>query len=236
MRDLPGTSRHGITPYDLRWPDTPEFTRVAAAYASEAIDRMLDVAWRGYELFTNDFLSHINIQQADAELERSITQSLEPCIRDCLSGDEPYDVQHGPYEYATRSPAPAQSPQYDIAFYLKTNQRVMWPLEAKVIRCPAMVALYVAEINNNYISGRYAPFSSSAAMIGYLLSGEPSEVRTNIEQRLGAKLHPHPKFYHERNHHISNHTRHLTDPSRASGAFQCHHLIMAMTVGPTKHD
>jgi len=220
------SSKRGITPYDLRWPDTPEFTRVAAVFATDAIDNMLRSVWGGYAIFSNKFLSSIDISQADEELERSITQSLEPCIRDCLSGDESYDVLHGPYEFATRSPAPAQPPEYDIAFYLKANMRVMWPLEAKIMRTPANVSPYVKDINNEFLTGRYAPFSKSAGMLGYLLSGKVSEVPAKIEKKLETNLNPHEKFHPEYPHHVSIHHRSLSNPSWISGEFQCHHMIM----------
>ena len=148
-----------------------------------------------------------------------------------MSGDEIYDVQHGRYEPETRAPAPAQPPEYDIAFFLKSNGRIMWPLEAKVMRSPANVAPYVKDITEEFLTGRYAPFSRSAAMLAYLLSGETTEVFPNIEKRLGAKLHPHPALHPEYAHQISNHRRVLPRPEWASGDFQCHHLIMRMTSG-----
>lgn len=156
MRDLDDQNK-GKTPYNLRWPETPEFSQVASKYAANAIDIMLEKVWRGYERLVDEFLSTIDIKLADEELERTITQTLQPHIRDCMSGDETYDVQHGRYEPETRAPAPAQPPEYDIAFFLKSNGRIMWPLEAKVMRSPANVAPYVKDIRNEFLTGRYAP-------------------------------------------------------------------------------
>lgn len=229
MRDLGGGNR-GVTPYNLRWPVTPEFTQVASKFSRNAINHMLESVWQGYTSLKKEFISKIDISLADEELERTITQALQPHIRNCLSGDESYDVQHGSYEPETRTPAPAQPPEYDIAFFLKTNGRIMWPLEAKIMRSPACVAPYVKDINDEFLTGRYAPFSRSAAMLGYLLSGSASDVPPNIEKRLRTTLHPHLTLYPRYNHHISNHSRHLLDPSWASGDFQCHHLIMPLYV------
>ena len=229
MRDL-GRRKLGATPYDLRWPDTQEFTQVATKLAPNAINNMLDAVWQGYSSFKDEFLNCIDISKADEELERTITQTLQRHIRNGLSGDESYDVQHGTYEPETRSPPPAQPPEYDIAFILKSNARIMWPLEAKIMRSPANVAPYVNDINNEFLTGRYAPFSHSAAMLGYLLSGNAEEAPPHIEKRLEATLKPHPVFHPHHSHHISNHQRNLSDKSWASGAFTCHHMIMPLNV------
>ncbi len=229
MRDLGGRNR-GNTPYNLRWPDTPEFTQAASKFATHAIDHMLEKVWQGYQQFTDDFLSYIDISLADEELERTITQTLEPHIRSCLSGDEVYDVQHGTYEPETRAAAPAQPPEYDMAFILKANRRIMWPFEAKIMRSPANVAPYVKDINEEFLTGRYAPFSRSAAMLGYLLSGRASDAPTHIQNRLGTKLDPHPTLYPRYSHHISKHHRILPNKSWASGKSQCHHMILPLNI------
>lgn len=235
MRDLDGKNK-GKTPYNLRWPKTPEFSQVASKYAANAIDLMLEKVWQGYQLLVDDFLSRIDITLADEELERTITQTLEPHVRDCLSGDETYDVQHGRFEPETRAPAPAQPPEYDIAFFLKSNGRIMWPLEAKVMRSPASVAPYVNDIKNEFLTGRYAPFSCSAAMLGYLLTGNASDTPGNIGKRLGATLHPHPTLHPRYEHQISGHYRSLSNAAWASGGFECHHLIMPMNVAVKAKD
>lgn len=229
MRDL-GNSARGNTPFHLRWPDTPEFTQVVSSMAGKAVDHMLEVVWLGYLDFVNEFLKQIDISLADEELERTVTQALEPHIRRRLTGDEAYDVQHGCYEYETRAAAPAQPPEYDIAFFLKNNSRIMWPLEAKILRTPANVAPYVKDINDEFLTGRYAPFSRSAAMLGYLISGEGENVPSNIKSRLGCDLSPHSIFYPEHIHYISDHQRTFANKTWASGDFQCHHLIMPLKV------
>lgn len=228
---MQGGFRRGTTPYDLRWPATREFTQIISTFSSSAVEQMLGVVWKGYQKLEVSFLSKIDVSLADEELERSITQVLEPSIRDCLSGDEAYDIQHGPYEYATRARAPAQPPQYDIAFVVKTNRKVMWPLEAKVLKTPKNVSAYIKDIKNEYLTGRYAPYTSSAAMIGYLLRGDISKVPEHIEHSLGVKLEPHTSFSPTFSHHFSHHVRTFSDPDLTSGAFQCHHLIMPMWSG-----
>ncbi len=227
MRDF-GGRKLGATLYNLRWPETPEFTQAASKLAHNAENCMLEAVWRGYSSFKDELLSYIDISSADDELERSITQILEPHVRDCLTGYETFYLQHETYETETRLNSPAQSPAYDLAFILKSNKRIMWPLEAKIMRSPTNVAPYVKDINNEFLTGRYAPFSRSAAMLGYLLSGKAEDVPQHIEKRLGCTLQPHRVFHPQHNHHISSHQRNLPDKSWASGAFTCHHMIMPM--------
>lgn len=227
MRDFEGR-KPGTTPYSLRWPDTPEFTQVLLKMSANALDKMLETIWLGYSSLKEDFLDQIDISKADEELERTISQTLERHIRKHLSGYESYDVQHGTYEPETRSPAPAQPKEYDIAFILNSNARIMWPLEAKIMRTPANVVPYVKDINNEFLTGRYAPFSRSAAMLGYLLSGAPENTTGNIEQGLDATLIPHPAFHPRFTHHTSQHQRNLGNETWASGQFTCHHMIMPL--------
>ena len=183
--------------------------------------------WEGYEdLFTNVILS-VDITQADDELERAITQILEPRIRQRLSGDEPWDVQHGSYEYATRKPSPAQPPQYDIAFVLRRNPRIMWPLEAKVLRNDRAIGPYVRDVRREFLTGRYAPHVNGGAMLGYLLRGCPEAVFRGISDHLACRLRPLRKFDPAR-HRVSVHHREIQNPDFLSGPFRCHHLVMKM--------
>jgi hypothetical protein len=191
---------------------------------------MLTAVWCAYDTLVVEVLATIDITKADAELERAITQLLEPRVRRQLSGDEPYYVQHGPYKYATRRPAPAQSPQYDLAFVLHQNPRIIWPLEAKLLRSDGTVVAYVQDLHNEFLTGRYAPYASSSAMLGYLLHGSPEKVLDNIEAAIACRLQPHPAFS-TRHHRISAHFRNLTQRNFVSGLFQYHHLILEMAYG-----
>ncbi|MHC5833845.1 MAG: hypothetical protein ACYT04_000000102060, partial [Nostoc sp.] len=89
--------------------------------------------------------------------------------------DEPFDVQHEVYEFESRQSAKAQPPQYDIAFILRANDTIIWPLEAKVLISDGAVAEYIKEINGNFLTCRYAPFSSEGGMLGYLFFGDTSK-------------------------------------------------------------
>ncbi|HEX8181159.1 MAG TPA: hypothetical protein VF525_16560 [Pyrinomonadaceae bacterium] len=188
---------------------------------------LLGQVWQAYDLFRAEVLSGINASKAEDDLERDITMSLERRIRRVMTGDEPYIVQHGPYEEESRKPSPAQPPQYDIAFVMNADERVMWPLEAKVLKSDsqAAVAAYAADINNEYLTCRYAPFSSEGAMLGYLMSGDENVAFKSIEARVPCTLTHHP-YYLTRQHKTSSHVRKVPSGKSYSCDFRCHHLLM----------
>ena len=210
---------------ELRWPVSQEFFSAANQWKKDASAILLSFVWKGYDSLSNDILSKINNTQAEDQVERSITQYLTPRIRDAMTGYEPFYVEQGVNEFETREPSPAQPPLYDIAFVLRQNERVMWPLEAKVLKTDGSVNEYVQEIRNNFLTCRYAPFSSQGAMLGYLLSGEPSIALTNIAEKTPCPLKKSPAFP-KRNHMISKHVRLVPHGKPYPANFLCHHLIM----------
>ena len=87
---------------------------------------MLGFVWQAYDSMI------ANMPYVEGrDLERSITQLLERRIQEVMTGDEPYYVQHGPYEHETMAQPPAQPPSYDLAFVLRAEERIMWPLEGQ---------------------------------------------------------------------------------------------------------
>jgi hypothetical protein len=189
----------------------------------------LEIVWKGYDCFCAETLSQIDYSKDDDDLERDITQLLEPNIHEVMSGYEPFYVQHGPYEYVTRLGGSAQPPQYDIAFKLRCNPRVMWPLEAKVLKTSGSVAAYINEIKSNFMTCRYSPFSDEAAMLGYLLSGDSNTVFSNIADRGGWKLSTHAHFL-DRDHRTSDHKRKIPEGKSYPIKFRCHHLVLQLRI------
>lgn len=161
------------------------------------------------------------------DLERSLTQLLEPHIHQVITGDEPFCVQHGPYERETKVAAPAQPPQYDIAFVLFADKRIMWPLEAKVLKndCRRDLKTYVADVKKQYLACRYAPFFSEAAMLGYLLAGSPKAVFGHIAAGVPCAFESQERFG-QRPHRVSRHTRKVPTGKRYPRGFTCHHLLL----------
>ena len=70
--------RKGLTIPELRWPSTPEFSLLADAWNKDASIILLEYVWQAYDLLQKEILTLIDCDGADEELERSITQLLEP--------------------------------------------------------------------------------------------------------------------------------------------------------------
>jgi hypothetical protein len=205
--------------------NTDDFVKLAKQWDTDAINILIKFVWEGYDLLTQEVLSQIDSDRNEEQLERSITQSLESRIRRGMTGYEPFEVQHEVYENESRQSAQAQPPQYDIAFKLLANEIIIWPLEAKVLKSDGAIAEYVKEINKNFITCRYAPFSSEGGMLGYLLAGVASKAYSNIAAKVPCTLSHHPDFP-TRNHKTSNHKRIVPSEKSYPVDFCCHHLLL----------
>jgi hypothetical protein len=213
---------------EARCPIPADFADVFYKWRQDAADVFLDLVWRAYDSLAKEYAS-VDLRDATENIERSITQQLEPRIRHEMSTEEPFDVQHGPYEEETRHSAKAQPPQYDIGFTLRAYPRFIWPLEAKVLKTPETITKYINEVATQFLKCRYSPFSSEAAMVGYLLSGLPSNALLAIESELTARVRctfeVHPRF-HQRPHKLSRHIRRMPRGKKYFSKFVCHHLIL----------
>ena len=158
----------GRTIGELRWPSTPEFSELAKRWEKNYSTMLLRFVWKGYDLLYHEDLSVIDVQQAEEELERSVTQYLAPRIREVMSGDEPFYMEHAFYEEETRAPAPAQPPQYDLAFVLHENCRIAWPLEAKVLKTDGSVSLYIKDVKEQFLT---RSFPKNLSYIGSMSCG-----------------------------------------------------------------
>jgi hypothetical protein len=198
----------------------PSFIGLAGDWCGDQSAILLGFVWSAYDQLKQD-TSMIN----NRDLERSITQLLEARVHRAMSGDEPFYVQHGPYERETMMPAPAQPPQYDMAFVLNVDERIMWPLEAKVLETALAVSDYVDEVRIQFLTCRYAPFSGEGAMLGYLLAGTTTAAFKCIEAKLSSTLEGHPKFS-TRPHKVSRHRRMVPAHKLYPADFLCHHLLL----------
>lgn len=201
-------------------PD-PAFVALARAWMQVPADALLALVWTAYD----DMQVRPPVINT-RDLERSITQRLEARINDAMSGDEPFRVQHGSYEHETMAPPPAQPPQYDIAFVLRSDERLMWPMEAKVLEAAGRVADYLEDVNDQFLTCRYAPFSGSAAMLGYLLSGSASDAFDGIGKKLGCTLSSVSGSSSARPHRMSQHVRAVPAGKCYPKDFTCHHLML----------
>lgn len=198
----------------------PDFLRLSSAWCKDQSEIMLGFIWRGYDQMQSD-----KPVVDGRDLERSITQLLAPRIDRAMSGDEPFDVQHGPFERETMQPPPAQPPQYDIAFTLREEERIMWPMEAKILETSGAVSEYIKDIHEQFLTCRYAPFTGEGAMLGYLLSGTADDTFQNIAKKTPCKLEDHPAFS-SRSQKLSRHTRNVPSGKTYPSKFRCHHLML----------
>lgn len=200
-------------------PD-PSFIALACSWMQNPAHWLLGFVWTAYD----EMLMHQpHIDTRD--IERSITQLLEPRIQGSMNGYEPFYVQHAPSERETMMAPPAQPPTYDLAFVLRADERIMWPLEAKVLKTPRTLAKYERDIRKEYLTCRYAPFSNSGAMLGYLISGSATDALDNIAKKLNCTLHAVAEFP-ARPHRLSNHRRTVPTGKSYPDNFCCHHLIL----------
>jgi hypothetical protein len=202
-------------------------------WSSRQANQFLDLVWKGIDLFMKDF-PPIDFTKDVEQVERDITQLLEPRIRRNMSGDEPFYVQHESWEMETRKPAPAMPPSYDIAFVMN-NERLKFPIEAKVLPTDGEVSKYISDVKDAFLTCYYAPFSYEGAMLAYLLSGTTQKAFQNIEKSLNSKnstkikLNRHPKFP-SRPHKFSEHDRQVPQGKERNypTRFRCHHLIFEL--------
>lgn len=196
------------------------FLDLASGWCRDGSAILLGFVWKAYDQMKRD-----NPPVDFRDLERSLTQLFEVRIRREMSGDEPFYIQHGPYERETMKRPPAQPPQYDLAFVLNADERIMWPLEAKVLENARAVSEYVSDLKEQFLACRHGPFCSEGAMLGYLLAGTPVEAFTSIEAKMPCTLAQHPEFQ-SRAHRTSRHRRQVPTGKKYPADFFCHHLIL----------
>jgi hypothetical protein len=208
-------------------PAQIEFKQIARKWRSDASTIMLGWVWAGYDLLVAEILSKVDWNMAKDDLEREITELLVRRIRRCMAPITFCDIQHEPKERETRKPAPAQPPEYDLAFVLYANERTMWPMEAKILKTDQQVSAYVEDVKNEFLTCRYAPFSDEGAMLGYMLSGHPDRAFLKISQALSVKLTGHRDFP-DRDHRVSSHLRKAPKNKPYPTIFCIHHLMMPL--------
>jgi hypothetical protein len=220
------SAKKGLTIVEAAYP-SKDLLAVAERWVADSSNVMLDAIWNACGQFRAEVLDGVDLNAAPNDLERSITQLLEPRIRRALSGDEPFYPQHGVHEWETRQPPPAQPPLYDIAFILTANPRIMWPIEAKVLKTERAVAPYVRGLRDEFLTCRYAPFSSEGVMLGYLITGDARVAFENIAEQTPCNITvvavPAP-----RQQAMSEHHRIIPAGKQYAVAFRCHHLIMLL--------
>jgi hypothetical protein len=201
-------------------PVDPSFVAQLGNWLARPDKTLLSLVWAAYERLMVD-----RPAVDGRDLERSITQLLEPRIRDFMTGYEPFYVQHGTFERETMALPPAQPPEYDLAFVWRADERVIWPLEAKVLETPGGLAEYDRDLNHDFLTCRYAPFTASGAMIAYLLKGTADEALGRIAEKIGTPLDE-LSDGDDRPQRISRHVRTVPVGKAYPANFDCYHLVL----------
>ena len=216
-----------------RWPDTPVFQSVAKQWCEDRSRLLMKLVWNSYDLLMVK-LGDVRLDADDEAKERSINALLCLCIDECKTGYEPFGVVHEPPELEKRKSDPARPPQPDISFTLYAYPRTMWPMEGKLLSTDGNVSKYIREIKDNFLTWRYAPFSTEGAMLGYLMSGTASVAFSTISDRLRCQFTHHPSFPN-RDHKLSRHSRDNLPHTDYPRDFLCHHLVMHVGDEPDNH-
>lgn len=210
------------TASELAWPIDIDSRRKAQEWAGRGTMQVLDWTWRAFDSMRNSALSRIDLSQPLEQLERDLTSHHFLEIQHLwaleTNGFSTFCPHHEWPEMASRSPAPAKPPAYDIAFVCADNPRVAWPIEAKVVATTGRLASYLAD-TAKFIEGKAAPYAGDGAQIAYILTGLATDFFAKLSQRLALELQPVPEFPN-RSHCSSRHAR-VSAPS-----LRLHHMAM----------
>jgi hypothetical protein len=214
-----------LTYLERRWPDSPLFQEVVCRWCQDQSRLLLDLVWRGYDRLLSQDLEKVPFSGDEEAKEESLNFLLAIRIDQCKSGDEPFSVVHQPPEQTKRKRGRGRSPQPDIGFTLYDYPRTVWPLEGKVLSHEKDLDPYLKEIKDNFLTSRYATFSSEGGMLGYLMHGDPDRTFEAIDKRLQLNTIRHPHFIN-RPHRISSHQREEMPQLNYTMEFTCHHLLL----------
>ena len=121
----------------------------------------------------------------------------------------------------------ARPPSGDIGFVLRENPRIRWSVEAKVLKSSTDISRYLGDLKK-YVEGKNSPFSTEAALGGYVIKGRLDDVFNAIQVKIKAVLIPSADFP-SRAHRISEHVRDKTMlPLVTPPEFVCHYMLFSL--------
>jgi hypothetical protein len=214
---------------ERRWPDSPAFQDIARRWCEDQSRLLLELVWRGYDSLVSQDLNVVAFSATDEAKEESLNYLLAIHIDQSKNGDEPFCVIHQPPEQTKRKCGRGRSPQPDIGFALYNCSRAVWPIEAKVLSHDEDIRPYIAEVRSNFITCRYATFSSEGAIVGYLLQGEPERTFAALGISLEQALIPHP-YFPDRPQRMTVHLRKEVPHPHSPRDFVCHHLLFSIPI------
>lgn len=212
---------------ELAWPMDDESRQQAQDWVKGVSAQVLEWTWQGFDRLHVGPLATVDINQPLEQLERDLARlhfrEINKLWAQETAGESSITPHHEYPENETRSPAPAKPPAYDIAFVWE-NPRVVWPIEAKVVPAPGVLANYIGDVQK-FVSGVAAPLTGEGAQIAYLLTGKPNDFFDNLSGKHNYSLLQAPAFP-KRPHRVTSHAR------TPAPNLRLHHL--AMFCGPDR--
>lgn len=186
-----------------------ESRRQAENWAAGESHRLLDWTWQAFDALYANVLSRVDLNQPLDQMERDLTSKhfieLNRIWAEETGGECSFVPHH---EFPENESAPGGSgrpPASDISFIWYHNQRVSWPIEAKVLKTPGTLAEYLGD-TSKFVNGTAAPFVGEGAQVAYLLSGTTSDFFSKLNVKLTSPLRLVTKFS-DRPHRASQHMR-----------------------------
>ena len=218
-------SRFVSTISEALYPTEADFLDLAKEWWSDVPREISNWVWSAWDRLV-ERIAAVELPEKPDDLERDLTENLADDLADVIGTMAPVLVRQEPCERRRRARR-GRPRQYDIAIAIRHARRVMWPLEAKVLRTDRDTKDYVYTVQNRYLTGLYAPFCSHGMMLGYLVAGEPNRALDRVAADVPCILENFPGF-EERWHKISKHVRAMPPGSVIGSEFTCHHLILEL--------
>jgi hypothetical protein len=211
------------------WPEDPVFKELALKWAQAVSEQILDWVWRAFDALRTGPIARADLTKPRKQLERDLTNlhfnEIQDLWRAETDGFSSLSPGHEIPEFESLHSEKAKPPAYDLGFVYCANPRIIWPIEAKVVRKPSVLWRYLMDVQNKLIAGIAAPFVGQAGMIGYLLTGTAPELFIGLERELSQTL-AHPPVFIARDHRTSYHVRGKSPFGRDLPNLLLHHLVM----------
>ena len=129
---------------ELRWLMDDESRRQAEDWAVGASHQVLDWTWRAFDALHANLMSRVDMTQPLEQLERDLTSKHFIEINRLWAAETGGESSIAPHhefpENESRPGGCGKPPASDICFIWYANQRVSWPIEAKVLPTPGTLA------------------------------------------------------------------------------------------------
>ena len=213
-------------PLQSIWPDDETFAQVKSGWPAGFIQGVLSRIWQGWDRVVakhGNKLSNLAWRELEQK-ERSLAALHAYQILELQNTDDLFICSTEAHELETTSSPQAMPPSYDFAFGLRGgNRRILFPVEAKVVKEAANVSEMVKDLTEKYHSGKGCPLSAVAALVGYLLTGEEKDVFRSIENKTSLSLSSADGFSEHR-HKKSISTR-VPPNAHLEASLECHWMI-----------